>query len=406
MVSQLDHGNITVSHQQLIPPDVGPCSHDPLIDTLPCGNFTETLPYNVTDMSWIYITVTYIQPDNYYGYDYIKLYVMDNRNSSSEVVTIQVAIMESPCQNKGACQAKNTSNYPCEDTHRAESFDLYYDCECPPEFIGLHCEEDVDECLSKSCQDSYTCTNKYGGYDCSCPDCGLATWTKAVIGLSVVIILIIAIIVIVYWRIKKRYKPIDDDLVHRTGIINKTENTNLLDKTKECLGKNKDCKKVSRAGINNEKTVVKRDTISKPRLEMKPYDGTFDDSLSDLAGTSLKDFKCTTDKQDVTCWSRESSTLSMANQHDNWGFESEPNDQDKVRKQWEGELIRKSFSGFQSVPNRMTHTGSTEENVECEMMDLPQTSYNEDHENEHVMIMSRDSTLDQGIPPLSWNDIE
>lgn len=233
---------------------------------------------------------------------------------------------------------------------------------------------------------------------------------------------------------------------------------------------------------------VKRDTISKPRLEMKPYDGTFDDSLSDLAGTSLKDFKCTTDKQDVTCWSRESSTLSlhdtakenlnepkkmkkkkrrlskknkkspysnsgnsddngklvrmtefgckdkdvmnfqsqpvgdllpvlkpipqitagssMANQHDNWGFESEPNDQDKFRKQWEGEFIGKPFSGFQSVPNRMTHTGSTEENVECELMDLPQTSYNEDHGNEHVMIMSRDSTLDQGIPPPGWNDIE
>lgn len=34
MVSQLDHGNITVSRQQLIPPDVGPCSHDPLVSFL------------------------------------------------------------------------------------------------------------------------------------------------------------------------------------------------------------------------------------------------------------------------------------------------------------------------------------------------------------------------------------
>ncbi|CAC5392346.1 unnamed protein product [Mytilus coruscus] len=116
--------------------------------------------------------------------------------------------------------AKNTSNYPCEDTHRAESFDLYYNCECPPEFTGLHCEEDVDECLSKPCPDSYTCTNKYGGYDCSCPDCALATWAKAVIGLSVIIV-IIAIIVIVYCRIKARYK---NKWFHPTGIINKEKN--------------------------------------------------------------------------------------------------------------------------------------------------------------------------------------
>lgn len=233
---------------------------------------------------------------------------------------------------------------------------------------------------------------------------------------------------------------------------------------------------------------VKRDTIYKPRLEMKPYDGTLDDSLSDLAGTSLKDFKCTTDKQDVTCWSRESSTLSlhdtakedlhapkkmkkkkrkhskkiekspysnsgqsddngklvrmtefgckekdvmnfqsqpvadllpvlkpipqiaagssMANQHDNWAFEPEPNDQDKFLNQWKGESMGKSFSGFKSVSNRMKKTGSTEENVECELMDLPQASYNEDHGKEDVMIMSRESTLDQGIPPPGWNDIE
>ncbi|CAC5409205.1 unnamed protein product [Mytilus coruscus] len=609
MVSQLEHGNITVSKQQLIPPDVGPCPHDPLINSLPCGNFTQTLPYNVTDMSWIYITVTYIQPDNYYGYDYIKLYVMDDRNSSSEVVTIQVAIMESPCQNKGACQAKNTSNYPCEDTHRAESFDLYYNCECPQEFTGLHCEEDVDECLSKPCSDSYTCTNKYGGYDCSCPGCGLATWAKALIGLSIVIIIvIIAIIVIVYCRIKNRYN--DDEWVHRTGIITETddeitvredlmkktsveddldfyndglvpveqnppENFNHILTTKQnschsgSLKSRRDIfheheddeeggfqhpqpggvvkvllasdrkKLLQKHGVPDVKKSfaecgdhpapgshqmmsftndameldqlsfnptpgflhqtsanhaswlslpVKRGTISKPRLEMKPYDGTIDDSLSGLTGSSLTDFMCTTDKQDVTCWSRESSTLSLHDppkedlnapqkmkkkkrkhskrnekspynnsgrsddngilarktdfgckekdvmnflnqpvddllpvlkpipqltagssipyQQDNGGFEPDLNEQDKFMNEWERESIGKAFSGFQSVPNRMIQIGSTEKNVECELMDLPQNNYDEDHEKNHVIIMSRESTLEQGIPPSGWNDTE
>lgn len=76
------------------------------VNDLPCGNFSYSLPYNASDMSWIYVTLTYIQPYGYYGYDFIKMYVMDGSNSSTEVVTLQIAILESPCQNKGSCQGK------------------------------------------------------------------------------------------------------------------------------------------------------------------------------------------------------------------------------------------------------------------------------------------------------------
>ena len=74
------------------------------MDSIPCGNFSLSLPYNETEMSWIYVTVTYIQPSDYHGYDYIQLYVTDDKNATSHVVTIQFAILESPCQNKGQCQ--------------------------------------------------------------------------------------------------------------------------------------------------------------------------------------------------------------------------------------------------------------------------------------------------------------
>ncbi|VDI50948.1 Hypothetical predicted protein, partial [Mytilus galloprovincialis] len=204
--SQPEHGIVKLSNEQIVPPEIGPCSQTIAMDSEPCGNFSHTLPYRASDMLWIYTKVTYFQPADYYGYDYLRMYIIDDKNGTSEVVTVQFTIMESPCQNKGVCKGKDTSNYPCKDTHRAESFDLYYNCECPPEFTGQHCEEDVDECLSKPCPDSYTCTNTIGGYACSCPDCGLSTGIKAMIGL-VVVLVVINLIVIIAFYIRKKKRP-------------------------------------------------------------------------------------------------------------------------------------------------------------------------------------------------------
>ena len=60
------------------------------MDTFPCGNFIQLLPYDETQMSWIYVTVTYIQPMDYYGYDDVKVYVRDDMNATSEITTIRL----------------------------------------------------------------------------------------------------------------------------------------------------------------------------------------------------------------------------------------------------------------------------------------------------------------------------
>jgi hypothetical protein len=75
----------------------------------------------------------------------------------------------------------------CEDVHRAKSFDQYYDCACIPEFTGLHCEEDVDECAQSPspCPDSYTCINKMNGFTCTCPVCVLQPWMIALISVNI-----------------------------------------------------------------------------------------------------------------------------------------------------------------------------------------------------------------------------
>lgn len=45
-----------------------------------------------------------------------------------------------------------------------------YTCDCPPNFTGSYCTEDVDECSAfpNICQNGATCANTEGGYSCIC----------------------------------------------------------------------------------------------------------------------------------------------------------------------------------------------------------------------------------------------
>jgi hypothetical protein len=44
-----------------------------------------------------------------------------------------------------------------------------YECQCPKGFTGAPaCDVDIDECQSNPCQNEGTCWNKRGGYACAC----------------------------------------------------------------------------------------------------------------------------------------------------------------------------------------------------------------------------------------------
>ena len=42
-------------------------------------------------------------------------------------------------------------------------------CNCPPQFTGVRCELDFDECISSPCQNGGLCTNIRGNFTCTCP---------------------------------------------------------------------------------------------------------------------------------------------------------------------------------------------------------------------------------------------
>ena len=45
-----------------------------------------------------------------------------------------------------------------------------YTCDCPPQYTGKYCTEDVDECATNEnmCLNGATCNNNFGGYSCIC----------------------------------------------------------------------------------------------------------------------------------------------------------------------------------------------------------------------------------------------
>ncbi|XP_022108480.1 uncharacterized protein LOC110988871 [Acanthaster planci] len=60
------------------------------------------------------------------------------------------------------------ASYPCLHGGLCQDTLNTYSCNCPPEWTGKNCEQDVDECSSSPCKNMGHCVNREEGFDCDC----------------------------------------------------------------------------------------------------------------------------------------------------------------------------------------------------------------------------------------------
>ncbi|XP_076085507.1 uncharacterized protein LOC143056307 [Mytilus galloprovincialis] len=190
----------------------------------PCPNVTERtdnlmLPCDlgllkpVNEHEWSYLKLAYVQNYSFSGYDEAKVYFSDSNGALSRLVTIQFTVMESPCRNEGECEPKNKSiSYPCEHYRRAsESFDINYNCICASGWTGIHCEENINECISSPCPDPFVCYDYINYYECACPqdnpNCLLRPWMIALIVIGLLLIVVIVLLIVYRWKRRESHIP-------------------------------------------------------------------------------------------------------------------------------------------------------------------------------------------------------
>lgn len=115
---------------------------------------------------------------------------------------------QKPCKNGGTCKKNGNS------------------CTCPPEYTGLDCSRDVDECASSPCKNNGICVNTPGGFTCNCSassyggnlceqvlanveaqrgwPLGQTEMIGIAVVIAVVVLVVILVVIVLRWRAKRR----------------------------------------------------------------------------------------------------------------------------------------------------------------------------------------------------------
>ncbi|XP_068096159.1 protein crumbs homolog 1 isoform X2 [Hyperolius riggenbachi] len=73
-----------------------------------------------------------------------------------------------PCKHGTECVDRPWRNESALDTTEGGQL-VHYVCKCGDGLLGVHCEQDINECESSPCLHGGTCENLLGSYTCHCP---------------------------------------------------------------------------------------------------------------------------------------------------------------------------------------------------------------------------------------------
>ncbi|KAL5006496.1 hypothetical protein ScPMuIL_015302 [Solemya velum] len=231
------NGTWQIGEEDTHVPQTNNCPTTITDSSFPCGELM--LPHPAADLSWVYVTLRYEQEALYHGVEALKIYVKDSSGSVSDVLTLNVAVLEFPCQNGGSCTSPEGAAYTCNSVQQATDFDKYFNCACLPGFRGKHCEiiletshteeshtqiptdlrmsihvsSTASECVCEDGVDSTTC--KCSDEDLST---GLPVWAIVVIAISCILLVGISVMCLCLYN-KSRPHNKDDQLyiVSRSG---------------------------------------------------------------------------------------------------------------------------------------------------------------------------------------------
>ena len=137
----------------IISPEFGQARADIWLDIVTAA---ESLPVNWTQLpssrggvyksyvTFIGVNITYLpyDPDNNFTDEFV-VFVRDSNRRTSTLLTIQVEVLPSLCQNNGVCNG-SVEDPDCSNiTARRTNF-IDYNCSCPIGFTGQYCENQTE----------------------------------------------------------------------------------------------------------------------------------------------------------------------------------------------------------------------------------------------------------------------
>ncbi|XP_069134862.1 uncharacterized protein [Argopecten irradians] len=141
---------------------------------------------------------------DFHGHLHYKMIGSDRGGQRTARIDLHVFVLISPC-NYGRCTQADNGNSPCNDSARADSYDMYT-CTCNSGYHKQWCDEEINECADDPCPPLYDCTDHIAFFTCKI---NAGKLTAIILCSSIVVAGLCIFIVYRYKKLKKYTVRVD-----------------------------------------------------------------------------------------------------------------------------------------------------------------------------------------------------